>query len=424
VALWRQPDFARVWAAQTVSSLGAQVSSVALPLVAILTLGATAWEMGVLRAAGGLPVLVLGLFVGVWVDRLRRRPVLVATDLGRAALLAIVPLAALAGWLRIELLYAVALAVGTLSLFFDIAAQSLLPSVVPRERLVEGNSRLLASGSAAGIVGPAAGGWLVQLVAAPLAIWVDALSFLASAALLVGIRATEPAPPTAAERRLWAEIGEGLALLWRDPTLRAITGAATVGAMGGSMHATLFVLYATETLRFTPALLGLVLAVGGAASLVGATTAGALTGRLGPGPAIVVGQLVLTAGTALLPLASALPAAAAPIVAAGQALFSASIAIVAVNQLSLRQAVTPDRLRGRVNASRRVLVFGVQPVGALLAGGLGEAIGLPATLVVAAGVELVAFGLALLSPLRGIRDTPPIADKPAADRTGQGAPSA
>jgi MFS family permease len=412
VALWRQPDFARLWAAHTVSAVGSQVSAVALPLVAILTLGATAWEIGVLRAAAGLPVLVLGLFVGVWVDRVRRRPVLVATDLGRAALLALVPLAALAGWLRIELLYAVALVVGTLSLFFDVAAQSLLPSVVPRERLVEGNSRLLASGSAAGIVGPAAGGWLVQLVTAPLAIWADALSFLASALLLLGARAAEPAPPPAAERRFEAEIREGLVLLWQDRTLRAVTGAATVGAMGGSMHATLLVLYATQTLRFTPSLLGLVLATGGAASLLGAALAGALTGRLGPGRAIVVGQLVLAAGTAALPLASVVPTGAAPLVAAGQALFSAALAVVGVNQLSLRQAVTPDRLQGRVNASRRVLVFGVQPVGALLAGGLGDAVGLPATLVVAAAVELAAFVLALLSPLRGIRGTPPMADTP------------
>jgi predicted MFS family arabinose efflux permease len=428
VALWRQHDFTRLWVAHTVSSLGSQVSAVALPLVAILTLGASAWQIGLLRAAAGMPVLVLGFFVGVWVDRLRRRPVLVATDLGRAALVAVVPLAALTGWLRIELLYAVALAVGTLSLFFDVAAQSLLPSVVSRDRLVEGNSRLLASGSVAGILGPAAGGWLVQLVSAPLALCADALSFLASALLLRGMRAVEPAPPPAAERRLRSEIGEGLVLLWRDPTLRAITGAATVGATGGSMHATLLVLYATETLRFSPALLGLVLAAGGAASLVGAGLAGGLAGRLGPGPSIVVGQLVLAAGTALLPLAAALPTAAAPIVGAGQALFSAAITVVGVNQLSLRQAVTPDRLQGRVNASRRVLVFGVQPLGALLAGGLGQAVGPAAALAVAAGVELAAFAIALLSPLPAIRETPPVAGTAppapaAASATGPGRPA-
>jgi predicted MFS family arabinose efflux permease len=173
------------------------------------------------------------------------------------------------------------------------------------------------------------------------------------------------------------------------------------------MHATLLVLYAAGTLGFAPALLGLVLAVGGAAGLAGAAAAGRVSVRLGPGPAIVVGQLVLAAGTALLPLAVLAPAAAVPIVAIGQALFSAAITVVAVNQLSLRQAVTPDRLQGRVNASRRVLVFGVQPLGALLAGALGEAVGLPTALGAAAAVELAAFGVALLSPLRGIGEIPP-----------------
>jgi predicted MFS family arabinose efflux permease len=291
---------------------------------------------------------------------------------------------------------------------------------------VEGNSRLLASRSAAGVAGPAAGGWLVQVATAPIAIWVDVLSFLVSALLLVGLRAPEPAPPPPAERRLRAENLEGLTLVWRDRTLRAVTGAATVGALGGSMHATLLVLYVTQTLGLTSALLGLVLAVGGAAGLLGAAAAGRVTARLGPGPAILVGQLVLAAGTAILPLATAVPAAAAPIVAAGQALFSASLAVVAVNQVSLRQAVTPDRLQGRVNASRRVLVFGVQPIGALLAGGLGEAAGLPAALGAAAVVELVAFGLTLVSPLPGIRDTPTVLDPPArevSEPTGPGLPS-
>jgi MFS family permease len=407
--LFRRPDFARLWAAHTVSAAGSQVTALALPLAAILTLEATAWQVGVLRAASNLPVLALGLLAGVWIDRLRRRPVLVAADLGRALLLSAVPLAALGGGLRIELLYLVAFLVGTLSLFFDVAVQSFVPTVVPRERLVEGNSRLLASGAAAGIAGPGAAGWLVQVLSAPLAIWLDALSFVASAVLLAGIRAPEPRP-RGAERRLWAEIGEGLALLWRDPTLRAITGAATVGALGGSMHATIFVLYATQTLGFAPSLLGAVVAAGGAASLAGAALAGALTRRLGPGSAIIWGQLVFAAGTGFAPLASALPAGAVPLLAAGQALSGAAITVVATNQMSLRQAVTPDRLLGRMNGGRRVLVFGAQPIGALLAGALGQTVGLPATLVVAAGVGLLAFWVALLSPLRTLRETPPLID--------------
>jgi Na+/melibiose symporter-like transporter len=407
----RESDFRRLWAAQSVSTVGSQVSAIALPLAAILTLGAGAWEVGVLRAAGNAPVLVLGVFVGVWVDRAQgapgRRRLMIATDLGRAALLSAIPLAALAGGLRIELLYAVALLVGVLSLFFDVASFSFLPTVVARERLVEGNSRLWLSSSTASVVGPAAAGWLVEALTAPTAVWVDALSFGGSALLLSSIRAVEAPPRPAAERRIRDEIAEGIALLWRDRTLRAITGAATVGAMGSSMHATILVLYATQTLGLEPSLLGAVVAVGSAGAIGAAALVDRVSRRLGPGPAVMWGQLVVTIGTALLPLAVWAPGAAVPLVVLGQALFSAAITVVAVNQVSLRQAVTPNHLLGRVNASRRVLVFGIQPIGALLAGALGESIGLPATLGVAAGVELLAFVVALASPLREIKETPP-----------------
>jgi Na+/melibiose symporter-like transporter len=403
----RAPDFRRLLAAHSVSVVGSQVSAIALPLAAILTLGAGAWEVGLLRALSNAPVLVLGIFVGVWVDRLPRRSIMVATDLGRAALLSAIPLAALAGGLRIELLYAVALLVGTLSLFFEVASFSFLPTVVARERLVEGNSRLFLSSSAAGVVGPAAAGWLVEAVSAPRAVWVDALSFVASALLLAGIRAREAPPRPAADRRIRGEVAEGIALLWRDRTLRAITGAAAIGAMGSSMHATILVLYATETLRFEPALLGAVVAVGGAGSVGAAALVDRISRRLGPGPAVMWGQLVVAVGTALLPVAVLAPGAAVPLVALGQALFGAALTVVAVNQVSLRQAVTPNHLLGRVNASRRVLVYGTQPIGALLAGALGQTLGLPATLALAAAVELLAFAAALASPLRTIRETPP-----------------
>jgi MFS family permease len=412
VALWREPNFARLWTAHTVSAVGSQVSALALPLVAILSLHATAWEVGVLRAASGLPVLALGLLVGVWVDRLRRRPILVLADLGRALLLGLVPVAALAGWLRIELLYAVALAVGVLNLFFTVASQSFLPWLVTRSQLVEGNSRLLGSTAAASVVGPAIGGWLVQLISAPLAIWADALSFVGSAVLLVGIQAEEPTAAAPGDRRLWAEIRVGLGLLWQDQTLRAVTGAATVGAFGGSMHTTLLVLYATDTLRLTPDVVGLVLAAGGGASLVGAMVATPITARLGPGPALIAAQLVVAIGTVVLATASAPLSAGAFIAAGGQALFSAAVTLLGINQMSLRQAVTPDRLQGRVNASRYVLVYGVQPIGALVAGALGSQFGTTQTLLVTAVIEVVAFAVAVASPLRSIRETPTSLESP------------
>lgn len=208
--LWRHPAFLTLWAASAVSDVGSQVSALALPLIAALTLGATAWQMGLLSAAGSAPVLLVGLFAGVWVDRRRRQPVLIATDLGRAVLLSTVPLASALGVLRIELLYVVTLLAGTLTMLFGVAHMSFVPSLVERERLVEGNSKLEATTSAAQVAGPGLGGVLVGLLGAPLAVLVDALSFVGSALFIAQIRVSEPSPVVAAERGVLAEIGEGV----------------------------------------------------------------------------------------------------------------------------------------------------------------------------------------------------------------------
>ena len=223
--LWRHPDFVKLWTGQTISLIGSQVTFLALPLTAVLVLNATPAQMGFLTAAGAIPSLLVGLFAGVWVDRHRRRPILIAADLGRAALLLLIPVAALLGVLRIEYLYIVAFLVGTLGLFFEVAHHSFLPSLVGREQLVEGNSKLEISDSVAEIVGPGLAGGLVQLVTAPIAIAVDAISFLISALFLGLIRTPEPAPkPPDEQQNIFGEVVEGLALVSGNALLRAIAG--------------------------------------------------------------------------------------------------------------------------------------------------------------------------------------------------------
>ena len=240
--LLRHPDFRRLWVAQTVSVVGSQLTSVALPLTAVLTLRATPLEMGLLGAAANMPILLGGLFAGVWVDRLRRRPILIVADLGQGLLLATIPLAAFLGLLRIEMLYAIAILVGTLKLFFDVAVTSYLPVLVRREELAEGNSKIQLSYSAADVTGPGVAGGLVQLIGAPFVLLLDTLSFLVSAAFLRRIRSPEPTPIQVDRQTVWREIGDGLRLLWKEPVLRAMTLTTGVGSLGNSMQQTVLVL--------------------------------------------------------------------------------------------------------------------------------------------------------------------------------------
>jgi MFS family permease len=402
--LFRDVDFRRFWAAQVVSALGSGVSTLALPLTAVLCLGASAMEMGVLRGAATLPVLLFALLAGVWVDRLPRRPILVVGNLGRGLLLLTVPTAAATGTLRIELLWAVAFAVGVLTVVFDIAVTSYVPSLVGRGQLVHANATLQASGSAASVVGPGAAGLLVQLIGAPFAIAADAASFIGAAFLLGQVRAPEESGK--AERRgVGAEIAEGIAAVWHDPILRAMVLATSIGSLGGAIQGAIFVLYATRELGLPPEALGVVLACGSAAALVGAALAGPLSGRLGAGGAMIAGQTIVALGSLLL-LGAPAGGLGALVTAGAQALMGGGLAIWSVTQLALRQAMTPPHLLGRVNATRRVVVFGVQPIGALLGGALGEWAGLYAALVVAAAVlALCAIAMAA-SPLRTAQEAP------------------
>lgn len=405
--LWHHSDFLRLWAGQTVSLFGSQITVLALPLTAVVTLDATASQVGILAAAGLLPFPIIGLFVGVWVDRLPRQPMLLVADLGRAVLLLIIPTAAILGLLCMEVLYSVAFLVGTLTVFFDVAYGAFLPSLVQCEHLVEGNSKLEVSRSSAQIAGPGLAGVLVQILTAPVAILMNSLSFFASALFLRRIRSTESAiPPRGGKRHIWREIYEGLTVVVRHPLHRTLAGIGGTWNLFGNMLFAVLVLYVIRELGLGAGLLGLIFMGSGTGALLGSLLVGRFTSRVGIGPA-AAGAIVLGASAFLL-----IPVAAGPTGMVVSLLFVALFAgnlglmIFNINAQSLRQAITPDRLLGRVTATIRVITWGTAPLGALVGGIFGDVIGLwPTLLIAVAGRQLVVLWV-LASPLRSLRETP------------------
>jgi len=405
--LWRHRDFMRLWAGQSVSQLGSTITREALPYTAILALGATPIQMGLLGAAGAAPLLLLGLFAGVWADRLRRRPLMIAADIGRALLLLSIPIAFLLGWLRIEQLYLVAALTGVLTVIFNVAYQSSLPGLVRREHLLEGNSKLGLSESVAEIAGPPLGGLLVQLVSGPITLLLDASSFVFSALMLRRIRAKEP-PPALPEQHehVWRDLATGLRAIWADPLLRAMAGTSTIQSFFGWFFGAIYGLYAIHVLGINTATLGITVAFGGIGALFGALLVRPATRRFGLGPTIVGGLLIGSSTSFLIWLAGGWLAAAVPLMMMSQLIGDGADTVAAINATSLRQTITPDRMLGRVNASMNVLGEGIGTLGLLAGGVLAELIGLRATVAVAALGSLLGCVWILCSPLPRLREMP------------------
>jgi MFS family permease len=406
-SLWRHADFLKLLSAQTVSLLGSQVSMLALPLTAILLLRATPLQVGLLGAAQYLPFLLVGLPAGAWVDRLPRRPVLIVADVGRFVILLSVPITYAAGALSLWLLYPVAFAAGLLTVFFDVAHQSYLPSLVSREQLVDGNSKLEVSYQGSLLAGPGLGGILVQLLSAPVAVLADALSFAGSAVLLLLIRRPE-APPSAesSEGSLVAQIREGLRYVLGNDLLRAIAAATAISNLFdlfGMVQAVLLI-YAVRELHMASVAVGLALGVANVGGLLGALANSRLVRWIGAGPAITLSALV--PGIAVLLLVVATPATAVFVVSGALAFAWFSVAVYNVNQVSLRQAITPEAMQGRMNATIRFIIWGTIPIGTLLGGVLGSTIGLRPTLIVAGVGSLLQVLPMLFSRMRTLRELP------------------
>jgi len=405
--LWRHPDFLKLWVGETISLLGSQVTLLAIPLTAAMTLKATPLQMGTLGTVQYIPWLLVGLFAGVWVDRMRRRPVMVITDLGRAALLGLIPLAAVAGILRMEHLYFVGFLVGILNVFFEVAYTAYLPVLVQRERLVEGNSKLQASASVAEIGGPGLAGGLVQLVTAPLAIAVDSISFLVSALSLTWIGTPEPRPtPNDDSRNIMSEIRDGLRLVFANPILRAFALASVTTNFFVDVHLAVFVLYVTRELGISPVILGSIYAIGSIGGLLGSLFAERLVKRLGLGRVIIGAQILVTLAVLVIPISGRQFWIALPLIVTAEALWRFGAVVYVVNTVSLRQVITPDRYQGRVTASLRFVTWGIAPLGFLFGGVLGDFIGLHSTLLVAVVGPLLSVVWLVLSPVPRLREPP------------------
>lgn len=406
--LWQNSAFVRMWSAATISIFGSLITRMALPFVAIIVLGAGAFEVALVRSIDLLAALLFGLIVGAWVDRLRRRPVMVWADLGRAVLLVTIPIAAVGGWLTLAQLLLVSFAVAILSTFLDAADNAYLPSIVPRDELVRANGALAASGSAAEFTAFGISGFLVQLLSAPLAIFLDAISFIISAVLLGSIPRPEPPPPPKADREpVLQEIREGLVIIARDPIIRAFTLASMAMATLWGVFGAIWILFAVDDLGLGAAAIGVIAGFGGLSSLVGAAFAERITRRLGVGGAAIASMLVATLGFALIPLAPAsIPVLAFAFLVGQQLIGDGAVTLYDVAETSVRQALVDDRALGRVAATVQVGSVGAQLAAALGAGLLAEVIGLRATAFLAPLGTLVAAGILIASPVRGLRDLP------------------
>lgn len=404
-SLWAHQDFLKLWAGQTVSQFGSQITFLALPLVAALLLNASPLEMGVLAAAEMAPFLLIGLPAGVWVDRTARRPILILGDFSRAVVLASIPAAALLGLLTMNQLYVVAFLVGIATVFFDVAYMSYLPSMVHRASLVEGNSKLETSRAAAQVAGPGVGGVLVQVLSAPVAIAVDSLTFLVSGAFVLAIRAPE-APPKIekAGESLRREIAEGIRYVFTHALLRPIASSTATFNLFAAASGALYVLFAVNELDLDAALLGFIFAVGNVGLVLGAVFAGGLSRRYGLGNTITGAAAISGLAALLVPIAT--PQTAVALLISSQAIAGMCNMVYNINQVSLRQAITPARVQGRMNATIRFTVWGTMPIGALIGGVIGEALGLrPAMAIAAVGTSL-AFLWLVRSPVRGLREQP------------------
>jgi MFS family permease len=404
-SLWHHADFLKLWAGQTVSELGSVVTRTAVPLVALLVLGAGPREMAFLVVSASLAVLLVGLFAGAWVDRLMRRPLLIGTDAIRAILLFSIPLAHLGGVLRMEQLYVVAFVEACLGSLFSAAYPAYVPSLIGVERVVEGNSKLATSSSIAEIGGPGIAGGLVQLVSAPFAILVDAVSFAVSAISLLLIRSPEPPrPPRTSTTRIRQEIVEGLLLVRRHRVLFPIAMRSVIAHVAGSFYGVLYTIFLIEELHLGPFLLGVVISAGGVGSLIGSLFASRVIAAIGLGPALIW----TAAGAALLGVLT--PLAQGPLLVATLMVFIPQLVgdglqtIESVAETSLIQGLSPDRILGRVNATLEVFSHGVAyPIGALTAAVVSGWIGVRGGIALGWAGMAVSILLLVLSPLPRIR---------------------
>jgi len=394
----------RLWSSQTIEAVGAQVTSLALPTVAILLLNAGSMDMGILNGLQTLPVPVLGLLVGVWADRWRRRPIMILANIGRMLTLAWVPLAFIFGMLSLHQLFIAATLLGVFTVFYDVANQSYLPSLINREDLIEGNSKIQTTQSGAQVIGPALAGFLIQLVGAAQAFAVEACGFFCSALLIFSIRKPEAPLRSNVESNFVTELKEGVEIVFGNLILRSITACTATLNFGVGIFFAVVYLFMYNQLRLLPDTVGLVLALGAVGFVIGALAASRVATVLGLGPALAVSVILSGVGLGLIPFVAYGPTL--PLLALFWMLSSVGIPIYNINQVSLRQAITPDQIQGRMNATVRAIILGTVPLGSFIGGFLGAQFGIIFTLIFGAVISAVGVIFLCIKPVRTLRKIP------------------
>lgn len=420
LGLFRDHDFRQLYVADAISQLGTQISLLALPLVAVTVLHATPFEVGVLAMFETLAFLVVGLPAGAWVDRMRRRMVLIWGDLGRALVLGSVPVAWVLGVLTMPQLYVVGLLSGVLTVFFDVAYQSYLPHLVGRDHLVEGNAKLEAVRGVNQIAGPTVGGLIIQWLTAPIAVALDAVSFVGSAVFVALIRKREPRPERTVDANLGREIAEGLKFVLGNRLLRSIAMCTGSSNFFSGVSGPMLILLFARHLGLPAATIGLVFSFGAIGGLIGALTGTRIARWLGQGPTIWISIGVTAPFALLLPLAQR--GWLLWVAAFGFLMYWFGAVVYNITQVSFRQGLTPERLLGRMNATMRFLVWGTLPLGAFVGGVLGSVVGVRETLWIAGIGGLFAFLPVFFSPLRAMRELPTGDSLPEHEEAGKMAP--
>jgi len=405
--LWRSPDFRRLWTSLTITAFGAQITNLALPLTAALLLQATPFQMGVLVALETLPFALVSLHAGVLLDRVRKLPIVIAADLGRGIALLAIPVAAFTHVLSIEILYAVGFLCGVQNVVGGAAYQVLLAQMAGRKRLVEANAKITLGETSSALIGPGIAGLLIQALTAPFAIVLDALTFFVSALMLRRVEARNDVIHTTHRGSVWAEIHEGLLLVWRSRTLFALALVAGLWQVLHHMQIAVLILFATRELGLSAGSIGVAYMFGGVGCVIAAANAERLSNRFGVGSIIVYGLLLTAFGWQAFGLVSGPPWAATLALGLAMLVFDFGAVLYGINYLALRQAITPDRLLGRMTATMRFCTVAAAPLGSLIGGALATGIGLRATLLVVGGLGLaLAIGAMTTSPFRRHRTLP------------------
>ncbi|HJU24352.1 MAG TPA: MFS transporter [Casimicrobiaceae bacterium] len=406
--LWRVADFRRLWLSLTVTAFGAQITNLALPLTAALLLHATPLQMGILVALETLPFALVSLHAGVMLDRIRKLPVVIASDVSRGIALLAIPLCAWRGVLSVDVLYAVGFFCGVQNVVGGAAYQVLIVQMAGRDRLVEANAKITLGETSSALIGPGIAGGLIQLLTAPFAIAIDAAGFLASALMLRRLAVPHDVPPPrVAQRSIGAEIREGLALVFRNETLRSLALVASAWQVLHHMQIAVLILFATRELGLSAGTIGLAYMAGGVGCVIAASSAERLSRRFGVGAAIVYRLLLTAFGWQAFGLIHGSPATATLLLGGAMLLFDFGAVLYAINYLALRQALTPDRLLGRMTATMRFVTVAVAPLGSLVGGALATAIGLRHTLWVVGSLGIALCLVALrFSPVRLHRTLP------------------